>query len=114
METESLHVTVRGVSVVIEDSVQHLSTVDIHEIDRISLALLRCSSSLGQILNAALICGESSRSADDTVSSLRELHMCVTQLSIEWETRLFQMSHGSSSSRCSLGRPRIPINVPMV
>ena len=106
--------TVRELLVVIEDSVQHLGTVDINEVDRISLAYLRSGSSLGQILNTILMCGESGRFADATVDSLREHHMCVTHLAVKWETRLFQMSHGRSPPRCSLGRPRVPINVPMV
>ena len=106
--------TVREVLVVIEDSVQYLDTVDSNEVDRISLAFLRSASSLGQILNTILMCGESGRFTDATVDSLRELHMCVTHLAVKWETRLFQISHGGFPPRCSLGRPRIPINVPMV
>ena len=87
METQSVRSTVREVLIVIEDSIKYLNTV------KISLTLLRSASSVGQILNAVLICHsvESSCFTNNTVSSFRELHMCVTQLSVEclWETLFF-------------------------
>lgn len=51
MDVQAIHATVR-------DVLQHLNTVDFEEVDRISLAFNR-SFSLGHILNAVLVCGES-------------------------------------------------------
>lgn len=115
MDVQAIHATVRDVLDVVQDSTQHLNTVDFEEVDRISLAFNRSSFSLGQILNAVLVCGESNVCFHGgIISSLRELHMCVTQLFIEWETRLLHLRLGSSPSRSSLGRPNISINIPMV
>lgn len=115
MDVQAVHGTVRDVLEVIQDSTRHLNTVDFEEVDRISLAFNRSSFSLGQILNAALVCGESNACFQGgIITSLRELHMCVTQLFIEWETRLLHLRLGSSPSRSSLGRPNISINIPMV
>ena len=113
MEDEAIHVTVRDMLDVIEDSMRQSNTMDYHEVDGVSFALHHSSSSLGQILNDVLIYGDHLLEVN-IISSVRELHMCVTHLSVEWETRLFQLSHGSSLPRSSLGHPTLSINIPMV
>ena len=95
---------------VIEDSIRQSSTVDY---DGVSIALHCSSLSLGRILNDVLMCGHYLGS--NIVSSLRELHICMTHLSVEWETRLVQLSHGSSPPKSSsLGHPTVFINIPVV
>lgn len=76
MEVQAVHGTVRDVLEVIQDSTQHLNTVDFEEVDRISLAFNR-SFSLGQILNGALVCEESNICFQGVLLFLSESLTCV-------------------------------------
>ena len=62
---------------------------------------------IGEILNEVLIT-QSIALSDECVLLLRELHMCLTHMFLEWESR-----HLRISDRV-LSRPRIAINIPLV
>lgn len=91
---------------VVQDS-ELIDASVINEVDRISFALSRSSMEIEEILNAVLI-NHSISLSDECVSLLRELHICLTHMVLEWESRHLQISDRA------FGRPRISINIPLV
>ena len=92
------------------DAIRESEHVDItvpNEVDQICFALSRSSSEIGEILNAVLIT-QAIALSDECVSILRELHICLSRMVLEWESR-----HLRASVR-ALGRPRLTINIPLV
>ena len=75
--------------------------------DRVSLG------SSDSMLNTILPVGDSGFQ-QDVISSLRELHMRVIHLSIDWETQLQCFHNGLPQHRAPFGRPNISLNVPML
>ena len=105
----------RVLHVVQECEIQSIDTISFNEVDRICLVLSRCATELGELLNSVLV-ARSIFLDEDTVSSLRELHICVNHLVVEWETRLLRASTGPAppARALPLGRPRVLINLPLV
>ena len=91
---------------VIQDS-ELIDTTVINEVDRISLALSRSSAEIAEILNAVLIT-HSIALSDECVSLMRDLHICLTHMGLEWDSRHLRISDRA------LGRPRISINIELV
>ena len=91
---------------VIRDS-DHIQTSVSDEVDRISIVLSRSSAEIGEILNAALIT-HSVALSDECVTNLGDLHICLTHMVIEWESRHLQISDRR------FGRPRISINISLI
>ena len=89
------------------EAIRDSELTDINEVDRIRFALSRSSVEIGVILNEVLIT-QSIALSDECVSLLRELHMCLTHMFLEWESRHLRISNRV------LGRPRIAINIPLV
>ena len=100
---EDVEDVVRRTLEVIQES-ELVDTTVTDEVDRITFALSRSSVEIGEILNAA----HSIALSDEFVSLIRDLHICLTHMVLEWESR-----HLRISGRM-LGRPRISINIPMV
>lgn len=109
-----MHAAVWRVLNVIRDcEIHNVDTIAFSDLDRICLALSRCAAELGELLNAVLV-SRTIALDEGNVSSLRELHLCVNHLVVEWETRLLQTSTSSAPPSRPLGRPRILINFPLV
>ena len=100
---------VRDVSRVVEEVLQNRNTSDMSIVDRITLSLSQCSAALGELLNEVLLSSNGSSLSQADVNSLRDLHICVSQLFVQWESRLQQ-----HSPQPRVGRPRVSLNVPMV
>lgn len=107
-EVESV---VMDVLEVVEDVSQNTGSNDFVEVDRITFALSRSSNRLGSVITVVLTEGTFH---PDIVSWLRELHLCLTQLWVEWETRLQRFHNQLPCERPSLGRPAMTLNIPMV
>ena len=87
---EDVENVVRRTLEIIQDS-ELIDTTVVDEVDRVCLALSRSSTVIGEILNAALIMQSISLS-DECVSLMRDLHICLTHLVREWESRYLQSS----------------------
>lgn len=83
--------------------------VSTQELDRASLALNHASIMLSELLNTLLL-GEEGPSAE-FIPQLKELHSCLTDQVLEWETRI---QRASFEERSPMGRSKKPINIPMV
>ena len=94
----------RRVLCVIQDCERNVGTTLVDEVDRISLALNHSSDELGELLNAVLVSGCILLDKDNR-SSLRELHVCVNRLAVEWETRL-NVCTGEATPRTTVGPPQ--------
>ena len=96
---------------VLSECVLHSTTSDVGVLDRIVVSLSQCSVDIGDLLNDSVVNG-----GDEEPSiELRQLHICVNELLVEWETKLFRHENRMGvASNVSLGRPRNIINVPLV
>ena len=108
-----MEAVVRRVLHVIQDCVRHANITDLNDVDRICLNLARCSAELGDLLNCVLVT-RCILLDEDNISALRELHVCVNHLAVEWETRLLRVSNSETPSASASGRPRVAINIPLV
>lgn len=109
-DTELVRSIVRNVWRVVTDVLANSDSTDFIVIDGITLELSQCSMALGEVLNGIVLSGHGTTFSQNDVTSLRELHVCVSQLFVDWETRLNQYMLLTQQ----FGRPRIPINIPMV
>ena len=110
----NMEAVVRRVLTVVEDSLRHSNTTDLNEVDRISLALERSTAELGELLNAAIVSDEITLH-EDAITVLRDLHICLNQMTVEWESKLQIMSTGDMyRPPTNPGRPRKLLNIPMV
>lgn len=109
-----MEAVVRRILTVVEDSERHSNTTDLNEVDRISLALECSTAELGELLNAAIVSDEIILQ-ENTITILRDLHVCINQLIVEWESKLQIVSTGGMHRPpTNLGRPRKFLNIPMV
>ena len=112
MDAAVVESTVREIQDVVREASQHPPPTDFVEIDRVSFALNRSCASLGEIRN--IVFQGASGFHPEIVSSLRELHICLSRLSVEWETLLQNCHNRLPQCRGVLGRPRVSLNIPLV
>lgn len=94
---------VRRALTAVQQSILYSETDSLMEIDRIVIALCRSAAELGEFLSAVFVNDD-----DSSISALRELHLCMNHVVIEWEAR------SAGTQMTSSGRPRKMINIPMV
>ena len=99
-------------------SMEHSGSGDLSDLDMILVSIMSSSSQVGVLLDKMLVTRQ--RHVEEEV--LRQLHMCLNQLCLEYETKLFivmSMSPGRSAvsttatSECR-GRPKKIINIGLV
>lgn len=108
--SDSVEEIVRLVLTEINEVVYQLGVVSDQDLDRASIALGGVSLTLSELLNSLLL-GEEIEGLDaEVVTQLKQLHLCLTDQILEWETRLQRASFDDRS----VGRSKKPINIPMV
>lgn len=98
----------------------HSGSSDIQQLDMDLVSLIFASSQVGTLLDEILVTRQ--RDVDPRVlADLRHLHMCLNQLCLEYETKLFDSMSGVSNPGRSLaldeparGRPKKVINLAFV
>ena len=83
------------------------------ELDRFLWSLRICSCELGDLLDDILVVGQLQVDEND-VNNLRQLHICLNQLYVEYETKLLFLLNRSSASASLIGQPKKIINLSMV
>ena len=108
---EELQPVVRRTLRSLQESEEHAGAVFLNDVDRVCLSLSRSSAELGELLNAVFV----TRTLvldEECVSSLRELHICINRLLVEWESTLLSVSCGEALSTriVSIQGSHLPIN----
>ena len=103
-------------------SMEHSGSGDLSDLDMILVSIMSSSSQVGVLLDEILVTRQR-HVVEEVVIVLRQLHMCLNQLCLEYETKLFivmSMSPGRSAvsttatSECTRGRPKKIINISLV
>ena len=80
---------------VLSACMQHSRNDDVSYVDMTLMSLISDSSQVGILLDEILV--TLTRQVDEEVlSNLRQLHVCLNQLCLEYETKLFVMMSGRS------------------
>lgn len=105
------------VASVVAECVGRSGTEDLPFLDMIILSLRSTSCDVGRLLDAIIVTREIQLEDPNVLSSLRELHVCLNQLCMDYERKLLVLSADPSRNTPSderLGRPRKIINIAFV
>lgn len=100
------------VSFTISRCIQCIGSEDLSDLDMILLSLSSSSAQIGGILDEVLVTRER-HIEDDALTDLRQLHLCLNQLYMEYETKLFYR-YRRTTTQSPRGRPKKIINLSMV
>ena len=80
---------------VLSACMEHSGNDDVSYVDMTPLSLISASSQVGILLDEILVT-RTRQVVEEVLSSLRQLHLCLNQLCLEYETKLFVMISGRS------------------
>ena len=113
---------VDSVSSVVSQCLSHSGSTDMAQLDMDLISLMSASSQVGDLLDEILVTRQIE--VDGSVlADLRRLHLCLNQLCLEYQTKLFNSMSGVTDSSRSLasiavgeqrGRPKKIINLAFV
>ena len=98
------------VSSVISVCTQHSGSEHLSDLDMILTSLMASSSQVGTLLDEILVTRQR-EVEDDALTNLRQLHRCLNQLCLEYETKLLTRMAIYPEPR---GRPKKIINLALV
>ena len=111
------------VSVIVSQCSSHSGSSEVPQLDMDLLSLISASTQVGSLLDEILVTRQ--RDVEGRVlADLRQLHMCLNQLCLEYQTKLFNSMSGVNDPATSCtsvaldgparGRPKKVINVAFV
>lgn len=108
-----------SVASVLSECMQYSGNEDLSDLDRILLSLRSSSSHVGDLLDEILVTRQR-QAHDGVVAKLQQLRVCLSELCIQYETRLLvRISQNPIQTRSVVwysgsGRPRKIINFALV
>ena len=113
-----LDIILDRVSSVVAECIGHSGTEDLPFFGMIILSLRSTSYDVGRLLDAILVTREIQLDDLNVLSCLRELHICLNQLCMDYERKLLVLStdpsRNSPTPEERRGRPRKVINIAFV
>ena len=114
-----MNIVVESVYSAISLCTEHSASGDISDLDMILASYMSTSSQVGMLLDEILVTRQR-RVEEEVLTVLRHLHICLNQLCVEYEKKLFiamSTSPGRNTttiSGYSRGRPKKIINLGLV
>ena len=109
-----------AVSSTVSQCSSHSGSADLAQLDFNIVSLISASSQVGGLLDDILVTGQIDVNGS-VLADLRQLHMCLNQLCLEYQTKLFNIMSGITDPILSSadlseprGRPKKIINLALV